>query len=522
MNRLFKLTMIRFLAVAILSVFTGLPAAADVRLPAVIDSNMVLQRDMAIAVWGWADVGERVKVEFAGKKSDTVADADGKWTVKLPAVKAGGPYNMSIKGKNTIRLSNILVGEVWICSGQSNMDMSVGTVNNPRDEIASANYPQIRLFEVSRQTANRPADDVDAEWKVCSPETISTGVGQWSGFSAAGYFFGRQLHKKLGVAVGLIDTSWGGTRIEPWTPPAGFAQVPKLQDIVAKIDEDTAAYKKKFTEAVGPLKQWIETAEKALSENGPFPPPPGQVGDSLRRIGHPRRPTVLYNAMVHPLVPFAIRGAIWYQGESNCGEGMMYYEKMKALIGGWRQVWGQGDFPFYYVQLAPWAGYKRDPQALPKMWEAQTAALAIPNTGMAVIYDTVDDLDDIHPKNKQQVGKRLALWALAKAYGYSDIIYSGPLYKSMSVEGNKIRISFENVGSGLTSYDGSDLSDFEIAAADKKFVKAKARIAGASVVVSSDAVAVPVAVRYGWHQTAQPNLINKEGLPAGPFRTDRW
>lgn len=517
MNRRNRLALSAALSLVL---FAAVPLSAYVRLPNVIGSNMVLQQNIPIPVWGWAECGEHITVEFAGSKVGTRADAKGRWMVKLPARKAGGPWNMTIQGDNKIRLTNILAGEVWICSGQSNMAMGIGLVIDSRNEISSANYPGIRLLKLPKQTATGPVDDVDAQWLVCSPETVS--MGDWGGFSAVGYLFGRRIHKTLGVPVGIIDSSWGGTRIESWTPPAGFAQVPKLHDILAKINDTNAAYKKTVTAAVRPLKQWIAEAEKALSQDNPVPLPPRDADGLLRRVRNPKQPAVLYNGMVHPLVPFAIRGAIWYQGESNCGDGMMYYEKMKALIGGWRQVWGQGDFPFYYVQLAPCSYYRTSPTALPEIWEAQTAALSIPNTGMAVTYDTVDDMDDIHPKNKQQVGRRLALWALARTYGYSDIIYSGPLYKSISIEGNKVRIRFSHVGSGLTSYDGGLLGDFEIAAADRKFVKAKAEIAGDSVVVSSEAVTAPVAIRYGWHQTAQPNLINKEGLPASPFRTDNW
>ena len=514
MNRKNRLVLSTVLS---LILFAAVPLSADVRLPSVIDSNMVVQQDITIPVWGWAERGEHITVEFVGGRVGTRANADGSWMVKLPAIKAGGPYDMTVQGRNKIRLTNILVGEVWVCSGQSNMEMGIELVSDARSEISSANYPRIRLLKLPKQTAAGPVHDIDAQWRVCSPETVS--MGNWGGFSAAAYFFGRHLHKTLDVPVGIIDTSWGGTRIEPWTPREGFAQVPKLKDILAKIDDTNAAYKKTITATVGSLRQWIETAEKAFVEGGPIPVPDDAP---LKQVRHFTQPTLLYNAMVHPLVPFAIRGAIWYQGESNCGEGMLYYEKMKALIGGWRQVWGQGDFPFYYVQLAPCSYYRKSPTALPELWEAQTAALSIPNTGMAVTHDTVDDMGDIHPKNKQQVGRRLALWALAKTYGYSDIVYSGPLYKSMSIEGNKVRISFDHVASGLTSYDSGRLDDFEIAAADRKFVKAKAEIAGDAVVVSSDAVAAPVAVRYGWNQTAQPNLINKEHLPASPFRTDNW
>ncbi|MHC4394130.1 MAG: sialate O-acetylesterase [Planctomycetota bacterium] len=502
-----------FLLVACFCV-TISPVSADIRLPSVINDNMVLQRDVPIPIWGWADPRERIKVELGPNQVRTRADAQGKWMVKLPATKPGGPYEMTLTGKNTIHLTDILVGEVWFCSGQSNMDMRVGACDNAEQEIAGADYPQIRLFKVPRKPSGRPISDVDAVWRLCSSDTIPS-------FSAAAYYFGRELHQQLGVPVGLINSSWGGTRIEPWTPPAGFRKVATLKDIAEKIEQADSNYKKDVSSRLARIEEWTKDAKKALAKDAPVPLPPDFPQYSLSSSGHPVQPTELYNGMVHPIVPFAIRGAIWYQGEANVGEGMMYYEKTKALIGGWREVWGLGDFPYYYVQIAPFR-YRGDPLRLPGIWEAQTAGLSIPNTGMAVTVDTVADIEDIHPTNKQDVGKRLALWALAKAYGRSELVYSGPLYKSMSVEGGKIRINFDHVGSGLTSREGKGLTWFEIASAYKRFVKAETQIDGDTVIVWNDSIASPVAVRFGWHQEAQPNLSNKEGLPALPFRTDRW
>jgi sialate O-acetylesterase len=284
------------------------------------------------------------------------------------------------------------------------------------------------------------------------------------------------------VPIGLIGSNWGGTRIEPWTPPVGFQMVPALKDIADNLSQF------------------------------PSKNPDGKVNH--------QSPLALYNGMIHPLLPYAVRGAIWYQGESNNGEGMLYHEKMKALIQGWRKVWNNESMPFYFVQLAPFR-YGGDPTRLPGIWEAQTATLSVPHTGMAVTVD-ISNVADIHPRNKQDVGKRLALWALAKDYGKEGIVYSGPLYKSMKVEGNKIRLGFDHVGGGLVSRDGKPLSCFTIAGEDKNLVEAKAEIDGDAVVVSADAVAQPVAVRFGWHQEAEPNLSNKDGLPASPFRTDNW
>lgn len=456
-------------------------AQADVKLPKVIGSHMVLQQQMPLPIWGTADPNEGVTVSIGGNTASTKAGADGKWSVKLKEMQAGGPHELVVKGKNEIKLTDILIGEVWVASGQSNMEWSVAASDNPAQEIAAAKYPQIRLFHVKKVPSVTPANEVelDRDWSECSPETIAN-------FSAVAYFFGRQIHQELKVPVGLINTSWGGTAIEPWTPIVGFESVESLKSIGEQA--------------------------KAQQAN------PAGVG------ANPGSPTHLYNGMVYPLVPFAIRGALWYQGESNRGNGVEYEPRMHALINGWRSVWNEGDFPFLYVQIAPWKYVKppmTDPHNfLPQLWEAQTKTLKLKNTGMAVTTD-IGNLDDIHPKNKQDVGKRLALWALAKTYGKSGLVYSGPLYKSMKVEGNKIRIDFEHTGSGLKSRDGKPLSWFTIAAKEGDFVDATAVIDGNSVLVSSDKIAEPAAVRFGWNELAEPNLMNADGLPAGPFRTSR-
>lgn len=508
-------------------------ASADVTLPSVIGSHMVLQRDKPLPIWGWAEPGEAVTVTLADGKAAAKADAQGNWRAVLPAMAAGGPHAMTVSGKNTIELTDILVGEVWVCSGQSNMEWGIGAVMNGQKEIAEANYPKIRLFHVIEHRASGlPEPHINATWRVCSPQTISQ-YGH-KGFSAVGYFFGRELHKELDVPVGLIDTSWGGTLVEPWTPLVGFESVPQLQGIARAVQQADREYEQAVPKTVAAIEAWLPGAKKALTEHQRVPAPPAWP---VHGMSSHVKPTALYNGMVYAIVPFAVRGAIWYQGESNRGDGMMYFEKMKALINGWRTVWGhptggrrirspavrapQDGFPFLFVQLAPFR-YQGDVYALPMIWEAQTAALSIPNTGMAVITDLVDNIADIHPTLKQGVGKRLALWALARTYGRKGLVYSGPLCKAMKVEGNAIRISFDHVGGGLASRDGKPLTHFEIAGADKKFVKAQAKIDGETIVVSSDQVVEPVAVRFGWHQEAMPNLMNKEGLPASPFRTDRW
>ncbi len=448
---------------------------AAIKLPAIIGNNMVLQRDEAVPVWGWDDPGTKVTVSMCDAKVSATADDKGKWCVQLPAMPAGGPYVITVEGTNTVKVENVLVGEVWICSGQSNMEWPVAASTNAAAEVAAADRPQIRHIKIEHIPADKARDDVTSGgWQVTTPQTVG-------GFTAVGYFFARHLQDQLKVPVGLIGSNWGGTRIEPWTPPAGFKAVPALKDISDNLD--------KFPQ---------KNADGSINHQTPL---------------------ALYNGMIAGLVPYGIRGAIWYQGESNNGEGMLYAEKMKALISGWRSLWNKPEMPFYFVQLAPFR-YGGNGEALPGIWEAQTATLSIPNTGMAVTVD-ISELGDIHPKNKQDVGKRLALWALAKIHGQKDLVYSGPLFKAMAVEGNKVRICFDNVGSGLVSRDGKPLTCFKIAGEDKKFVDAKAEIDGQAVVVSADGVDKPVAVRFGWHQESEPNLSNKEGLPASPFRTDK-
>lgn len=438
-------------------------ATAAVKLPTIIGDNMVLQRGQPVPIWGWADKGEEVTVTAAGQTLTTKAGDDGRWKVVLGKLDLGEPIEMTIKGSSgsSIVLKNILVGEVWVGSGQSNMEWTVGNSNNAQQEIAAANYPKIRLFTVVKQKTPEPAAECAGSWVECSPASIP-------GFSAVAYFFGRELNKELSVPVGLINTSWGGTAADLWT------------------------------------------SRKALEANPTLKPLAGSGENSF-----------LYNGMIAPILPYAIRGAIWYQGESNLGRAFQYRTLFPAMIANWRADWGQGDFPFGFVQLAPFRYNGQNVINWAELCEAQRMTLdASPNTGMAVTTD-IGDVKDIHPKNKQEVGRRLALWALAKVYG-KTIVYSGPIYKSMSTEGNKVRLQFDHIGGGLVASDGKPLVDFTIAGADQNFVPATATIDGNSIVVSSDKVAQPVAVRYAWHDDTQPNLANKEGLPASPFRTDTW
>lgn len=514
------------LAAAVLSGAASL-ATAEVKLPRVFGEGMVLQRDQAVPVWGSADKGEKVTVSFAGQEKSVTAGADGAWSVKLDALSAaaaGRPLTVSGSATaNPLVLNNVLVGEVWLCSGQSNMEMGIKACNDADKEIAAADYPAIRLFMVPKKYSAAPLNDVEgATWKVCSPTTIAE--GGWGGFSAAAYYFGRELHQKLQVPVGLIASSWGGTRIEPWTPPVGFAGKPalaRINELVQLRDPGSQLHKDRLQQLLTATEAWAKDAREALAKEIAVPAMPTLPSEfvPLPPGGAQQEPTVLYNAMLHGLVPFAMRGSIWYQGESNHGEGMLYVEKTKALVEGWRQVFQNPSLPYYYVQIAPYQYGSEAPTVLPEFWEAQAAIeKTIPNTGMIVIHD-VGNLNDIHPKNKQEVGRRLALLALAKTYGQKNLVCAGPAFKALALEGAKARVTFDNVGGGLVARDGKPLTHFELIDGEQGgFVPAKAEIDGASVVLTAEGVTKPVALRFAWHKLAEPNLANKEGLPALPFR----
>jgi sialate O-acetylesterase len=518
---------IRFVMAAVFAAGLAGGLTAQVKLPALIGDHMVVQQDKPVAIWGWAGKGEAVTVQFNGQEKKSVAGTDGAWRVAFDPVKAAdaqGPLELTVRGAKgpAVVVKDILVGEVWVCSGQSNMEWAMSWLPNPVPDIQRADNPNMRLFLVPKHPADRPMDDVDAKWEPCSPGTVGP-------FSAVAYYFGLELHKRLGVPVGLIESAWGGTLIEPWTPPVGFAAVPEVRAILDGQASKYADYLQALGKALPSWETWVREGRKALTAKAPLPPPPSP-GLPANPYDDPQAPTALYNGMIHALTPFAIRGAIWYQGESNRNDCLFYEKKMEAMIQGWRLAWKLGDFPFYYVQLAPYDyGYNRetptgdipDSQRLAYIWEAQTNALRIPNTGMAVVTD-IANLRDIHPTNKRDVGYRLSLWARAKTYGEKTLVYSGPLYRSMAVEGNLARLSFDSVGGGLISNDGQPLKWFEIAGDDHIFYKAEAEIAGDTVVVWSSKVPAPKAVRFAWDQMAVGNLANKEGLPASPFRTDKW
>jgi sialate O-acetylesterase len=474
-------------------------STTTLRLAAIFGDNMVLQQQMAVPVWGWTTSNAEVTVKFSGQTKTARADANGRWLLKLGKLKASSvPEDLTVEVTETPEMksfkifTNILVGEVWLASGQSNMEKPIGKqpgqkpTFNADAELAAANYPAIRIFQVEKTLSATPLDDLQKfyGWQECNSNSLNS-----ISFSAAAYFFGREIHTNLNVPVGLIESSWGGTRIEPWTPPVGFEKIPSL----AKFAETKITNTNKISNT---------------------------------------QPMAIYNAMIAPLARFAMRGALWYQGESNLmgtnadNNYLEYADMMSALVGGWRQVWGEGNFPFYFVQIAPFKYYggkisrANSPEMLPEFWTLQSrAARQIKNTGMAVTTDLVDNLDDIHPRDKATVGHRLALLALDETYD-KEVESSGPVFRKAKFTGGKAVLKFDETDGGLVSKDGKPLTWFTIAGADGKFVPADAKIAGNTVEVSAAGVEKPAAVRFAWAETAQPNLFNKAGLPAEPFRTD--
>ncbi len=471
--------------------FCIITSRAELRLPAIFSHNMVLQQDAQVPVWGWADDGDTVTVTFRNQKISTKAK-DGKWMLKLRKLRAGGPDVLTVSTKNaTIQFTNVTVGEVWLCSGQSNMEWPLNRTDNAEAAIAAAKNPNLRLFTVRKTKTTTPTNDVAGTWVECTPETVA-------GFSAVGYYFGRDLQAARGVPVGLIHSSWGGSPAEVWMSEQALASNPRYK---AEILDGYATAYRDYEEA---LAKWQQSDR---STRQPRPPQ--------------WRPTELYNGMIAPLIPFAIKGVIWYQGESNAERAEQYRSLFADLIRNWRHDWGQGDFTFLCVQLAPYKAIKNTPgeSSWAELREAQLLATKIlPKVGMVVITD-VGDEKDIHPRKKEPVGTRLALAARGIAYG-ERIVYSGPVFKEMKIRGNKVILRFDHAGSGLEARDG-ELKGFAICGQDKKFVWANAKIISKdSIEVSSPEVQQPVAVRFGWADYPVVNLWNKEGLPATPFRTD--
>lgn len=491
-----------FWTLSVAVVLTASSTRADVKVPSIFGSHMVLQQGQKNRVWGLADSGEAVTVTIADQKLSAEVAADGKWQVMLEPLPVGGPYTLTVKGKNELKFEDVLVGEVWICSGQSNMQWSVNSANDPDLEKAAAKFPKIRLITVPNVGTQDPQWDFKGKWEACTPETVG-------GFSAVGYFFGRQLHQTLDVPVGLINNAWGGSACEAWIRRdllTGETYQPLMDRWAAEennLEKNLAA--------------WKEAAEKAKAEKKPAPSSPEG------RMRGNARPANIYNGALKPTIGYGIRGVIWYQGESNASRAYQYREMFPLMIKSWRDEWGQGDFPFYWVQLADFLPEKAEPgdSAWAELREAQTMTQKLPNTGEAVIID-IGEGKDIHPKNKQDVAKRLARLALVDVYKQEGITPRSPIYKSMEKDGNKIVLTFDQVGAGWRPFDVAEPRGFAIAGEDKKFVWAKAKIDGKKIEVWSDDVKEPAAVRYAWADNPVCNMFSTAGLPLTPFRTDDW
>ncbi len=480
---------------------------AEVKLPMIFSDHMVLQGNMEVPIWGWADPGENITVQLGVHISTTKTGDNGKWKLFIGPLDLGGPFQLEITGKNHVVVNDVLVGEVWVCSGQSNMAMEVQNSLNAKEEIARANYPLIRHFQVKRSKAALPMQEILSTsndsgswlntWEICSPSNVGH-------FSGVGYFFIRDLYLKLKVPVGVISASWGGTTAEAWTPRDTLEKNSELSKILSNwpdYNNDEEWLKDEYSKYLKKVKEASKIGrEKILYFN---------------------QPSVLFNGMIAPVIPYGIKGVVWYQGESNTYRAYQYRHLFPAMIEAWRKKWEQGNFPFLFVQLA---NYHFEPQNFPELREAQAMALSLPNTAMAVAID-IGNSSDIHPKNKQDVGKRLSLAARKIAYG-EDITYSGPIFQYMMIDGGKCILNFKHMGDGLTTKGDDELKGFTIAGKDKKFVKARCKIQGAQIIVWSDEVTAPVAVRYAWQNNPESNLYNsflgKTYLPASPFRTDDW
>ena len=506
-----------------LAVLLPLALRADVTLAPLFTDHAVLQQGKPVPVWGRAAPDEPVTVAFRDQTVHATAGKDGSWIVYLAALQPGAPADLVVTGHNTVRLTDVVVGEVWVCAGQSNMEFRVWgppgdvyRVDNADAEVAAATHPLIRQFKVERAVAARPADTAKGAWVVCSPETVKD-------FTAVGYFFARDLAARLGVPVGIINSTWGGTAIESWLSDAALKSDPAFAAVGERWTKALAAAPKLRAEREALVAQ-LATEEAAARAAGPaklaefekhvpwMPPLPGP--DS------PDAPASLFNGMINPLLPGAIRGVLWYQGESNVGRPAEYGPLLKALITCWRQYWGQGDFPFYLVQLPNYQN-PGDPTgvAWARLREAQASALALPNTGMAVTID-IGDPANIHPRNKQEVGRRLALIARHEVYDIPGD-WSGPIFKAAVREGAAMRVSFDHAGTGLLAHD-KPLAGFALAGIDRQFHPATAQIDGNTVVVTAPGVKFPEAVRYAWADAPDANLCDGAGLPAAPFRSDDW
>lgn len=489
------------IGIPVLMVNLSVVAPADVRLPRLISDSMVLQQGTKVKIWGWAEPGEEVTVSIAGQSCSAKAGKDGGWSVALAPLKAGGPYEMRIAGQNAIIVKDILVGEVWVCSGQSNMQWTMSMFKDTQPEIAQADFPKIRIFEVNGTVSMEPMKDIRGNcWAVCAPERAGR-------FSATGYFFARELHCALKTPVGIINSSCGGTMAEAWTDRESLISDPELKPLADKIDKEMLDYARGF-------RDWLTRVEidRAAGKSAPSGIP--SLMRDPRVSARENMPTGLFNGLIAPILPYTFTGVAWYQGEANSDNPVRYRTLFPLMIQGWRRACGRGDFPFLFVQIPSLGTASK----WPELREAQAMALSLPKTAMIVTIDNPDS-NNLHPNNKPDVGRRLALAARAIAYG-ENVAYSGPLYDGMTGEAGKIRIKFKHVNSGLEAKGGAPLKGFEIAGSDGKFVEADAKIDAETVLVWKDGFAEPVAVRYAWANNPVCNLFNKDGLPASPFRSD--
>lgn len=539
----------------LLSVF-GATASAKVKPASLFTDHMVLQGQIAIPVWGWADAGERVSVSFGGKTESTVAGADGAWRVNLPAAEySDAPRELVITGNNTVTLKDVLVGDVWLASGQSNMGFPLNSAHNAAEEIPKANDPQIRFFKVKLATAAEPLNTVSGNWEACTSQSAAN-------FSAVAYLFARDIRASVKHPIGVIGSYWGGTACQAWTPISALQKTPPMQKFVDQYEKALAAHKaavgnpslvaeyekaeKKWKAEVAPgfnaaNKQWTADSAAARASGKPIPPKPVPATPEPinpdptalpNSSSRPGVPSVIYNAMIDPCAPYAIKGVIWYQGEANGGAGLEYRDLFPRLIAGWRQRWGQGDFPFLYVQLPNWSAGGADHDEWAYLREAQQLTLSLPNTGMAVTID-IGDPNDVHPKDKLHVAQRLALVARHVIYGQT-LDWSGPMFESLTIQGAEAHVRLNHAEGGLSiaappwqpAGAARVLTDeptgFVVAGEDHVFHPAHARLADGQIIVTSADVAHPVAVRYGWLNSPVCNVYGKSGLPLAPFRTDDW
>lgn len=496
----------RFLSLALVLILPAF-AYAELRVPPVFSDSMVMQRDRPIHVWGVCDPGTEVIVSMAEHDATATADEQGRFDAYLDPLPAGGPHRMTVTAKETIAFDDVLVGEVWVCSGQSNMEWSVSNSKDADLELLTANHPNIRILSVPKRAAQSPQTEFDGRWQACTPESIE-------GFSAVGYFFGRRIHQTLDVPVGLIDNAWGGSAAEAWLSTQTLAETGDYEPMLNRWQQQMKNYDYEVL-----LEEWEAkvAAWRQAGRPGRKPPEPRDRAQGQHRPGN------LYNGVLYPVIGYTMRGVIWYQGESNASRAKEYQSLFPLLINTWRREWQQGEFPFYWVQLADFQAEKLTPgeSDWAELREAQTMTMQqLPRTGQAVITD-LGDAADIHPRNKLDVANRLARWALANDYGY-DIAFRSPQFASMIREGNRLRLTFEHVAGGLKARDVREPMGFAIAGSDKKFVRAKAKILNKNTIeVSADSVSEPVFVRYAWADNPIANIESTDGLPLTPFRTDR-